>query len=86
MIICHAQGWIFSLSVKAFTVTKVTVNGKDPINFLKFEEYQESTSEYPSIGTISPPVHRPWPGVTRRRQWVSALLIPLIDGRVTINY
>ena len=46
MIICHAQGWIFSLSVKAFTVTKVTVNGKDPINFLKFEEYQESTSEH----------------------------------------
>ena len=39
-----------------------------------------------SSGTISPPVHRPWPGVTRRRQWVSALLIPLIDGRVTINY
>ena len=37
---------IFPICKKAFNVTKVTVNGKDPINFLKLEEYQESTSEH----------------------------------------
>ena len=55
-------------------------HSKDPLNFLNFENYRE-------VGrTISPPGQSPWPGVTRRRQWVSALLMPLIDGRVTINY
>ena len=81
------QGVDISPTLKSLHCDKRHIKGKDPLNFLNFENYRESTPEPRAFGrTISPPGQSPWPGVTRRRQWVSALLMPLIDGRVTINY